>query len=598
MSTESTPPSLCRPVASGRRYLVGMAIVVAFSLLHQFYLQRAYPDALYMDSLRLLGQLQQWRDGQLSTMDFWGQASSHRGFINQFFLWANVSWFQLDVLLSNRLTGAVIAIVALLLTTVFCRDLQRDGQGQGDGLLLGATVVIAGLCFSWAGFELMTLDLGLPLWTKNLCFLIYFMVHGSLLQARFRRPWLWILLLLLLGPLIILIVGMGWNYAFIGSIVGVQLLAWLPRWRSEGCWLGVLPVAALLVAMAVYMASGSVVDAAVKGGGLEFSAELVALPLYAIGSTLGNPEALLGTSRPLWILAVAGALLLLVGVGALARWLWRGAPGSWLPLYLVLYAGLMAASVSLARGADGPGAVMASRYYMDLMLGLIGILWLAIREVKACSDVRRSLAVYPIWALLLCVAIGHIKTYRNEWSAGPYRGLNFKEMNLVTLQGVPDEVGASLLQSPLAHARRGAAVMRAHQLGVFSGMDKDDCSSSDVSFGSGWNLLEAHGRWSTDEAELVLPPCACDFFVDVYLPDSLPQRTLHIQNEIGMVQEVLVAPGQSKRVDLGRASAIGRVLLKVSPVTIPSRDQAGSGDLRTLGVLAGDVTVSCPLPAH
>lgn len=581
-----------------RLQLAGMTMILVLSALHQWLLGRVHPDALYMDSLRLLFQMQQWLDGQLPTLEFWGQASSHRGFVNQLFLLGNIRLFNLDVLLANRLTGGVVTAVAVILVTAWCRDASRR-RGETLGVVeLAVALAIAALCFSWAGSELFTLDLGLPLWTKNLAFVLYFVVHARLVEQNGMRPLAWIIALSLAGPVIVLIMGMGWNYAFLGAVLGMQLLAFVGRWQAPGRWQALVPSTLLLVAMLGYLASGSITDAAVKGGGLATSAQVPLLLLYSVGSTLGNTDALLWGGRPLGWLAVAGFGVVVAGVVAGGAWLRRGAPGSRLPLYLVIYAGLVAASVALARGADGPAAVIASRYYMDFLLGLVGVIWLAAREVRARGVTLSSPAGLAFAALLLVVGMGQAWTSAYEWRVGPARSGAFAAMNRALLHSVPDEAAAALLQSPLSHAREGAQVMRSQRLAMFATLPPDPCQASDIAYLAGWNAAEPHGRWSEGHATLKLPACACEFIASISVPASLGPRTVSIRGPHVADQTFVVPSGGAFQASLGSGSGDADVQLSISPTTVPSQAHAGSGDGRTLGVLVSGVAAMCPLPGQ
>ena len=177
---------LVASVRDGRRrsLFVAACATLLFAVLHQVMVGRAHPDALYMDSLRLLYQVQEWQQGRMSFVELWGLGSAHRGFINPLALMANVRFFSLDVMLANRLTGGIVASVAFVLAYAFNR--QVAGRGR-PWVQPGVSLLIAAACFSWAGFELFTLDLGLPLWTKNLCFVLFFAAHGAWLAGPLIR---------------------------------------------------------------------------------------------------------------------------------------------------------------------------------------------------------------------------------------------------------------------------------------------------------------------------------------------------------------------------------------------------------------------------
>lgn len=575
--------------------IAGLLAVLFFACVHQVYLSRTHPDALYMDSLRLLAQLNQWQAGTLSTLDFWGQGSSHRGFVNQLFLLANVSLFDLDVLLFNRLTGLVIAAVSLILVLAWCGDNRRTNGSRIDALTtVGVSVAIAGLCHSWAGFELFTLDLGLPLWVKNLCFVGFFCMHALLLSGQSRWPVVWSIALAVLAPVVVLVVGMGWNFAFIGAVIAMQLLAFMPAWRAVGRWQGVLPSASLVASLVLYLASGSVTHTPGNADVVSLGSETPLIALYALGSTLGNP-AMITLRLPVWSIALGGACMLVGGTWASIAWLRRGAPGSRLPLYLILYGALVAVSVTLARGAAGPGGVMASRYYMDLVLGLIGVVWLVVRELRTLDRPRTATTL--VWAMLVVIGLSHLGTYYFEWRAAPYRALAFADMNRALLSSVPNEDAAALLQSPLAHARQGVEVMRTRQLSVYVGHPEMRCSGAEVQYMEGWRRPEVQGRWLNTEGSLVLPAsCACDFVADFYVPQSFLARRIEVRREGSAATQWTLLPGRTTSVELGRAGTRLPVVLLASPA--PEQTPAGAGNAEdpSMGALLTSYAVRCAVP--
>lgn len=576
--------------------VAGLLAVLFFACLHQIYLIRTHPDALYMDSLRLLSQLNQWEAGALSTLDFWGQGSSHRGFINQLFLLANVSLFDLDVLLFNRLTGLVIAGVSLILVLAWCSDNRRHQGSRIDAVTTaGVSITIAGLCHSWAGFELFTLDLGLPLWVKNLTFVAFFCTHAWLLSGTSRRPLLWSLVLALVAPMVVLIVGMGWNFAFIGAVIALQLLAFIAPWRAAGRWQGVLPSISLLVSMALYLASGTVTHTPGNSDVVSLNSDTPLIALYAMGATLGNP-AMITLRLPAWFIALGGGCMVFAGAFASIAWLRRGAPGSRLPLYLITYGALVAVSVTLARGAVGPGGVMASRYYMDVVLGLIGVVWLVVRELRAMERPRTATGL--VWGMLAVIGLSHLGTYYYEWRAAPYRALAFADMNRALLNSVPNEDKAALLQAPLAHARQGVEVMRARQLSVYKGHPEMRCSGAEVQYGQGWRRPEVQGRWLNTEGSLTLPTsCSCDVVADFYVPESFHARRIEVQRGGRATGESTLLPGRTTSVDLGAAGGTTPVVLVATPAPQQTPAGAGTADKPEMGALLTSFGVRCAVPS-
>jgi len=603
-----TPIMLPDAAASQRRPLfIACGIVLLLLLLHQVMVTRAAPDALYMDSLRLLRDMDDWQAGRMSLLALWTQGSAHHGLVNQAALLANMQLFSLDVLLVNRFTGAVVAGVALLLLSAFLREPVWRGAGPvriASGARWGVGGLMAALCFSWAGFELFTLDLGFPLWIKNLCFVGFFAGHAAYLSGLGEpgRPWLARgLLLSLAGMFVVLFVGMGWSYAFVVAVLAVtSLFLAIQRRRMplRSRFAALLPAVALVVAVALYVAAGS---AQGEGEGLSrLASDLpnrIWLALHALGAAWIGVEVLPFFGMPLdaaaWLGLLTCGAALWAGIARLRRGLLAG---SLLPLYLLGYGALMAVSVSIARGDGGAAQVMASRYHMDLVLFLFGTLWLCTVELAARGFRPRAPSLV-FAAVCLLVGATLTATMMREWKAAPYRAAAFEAMNRALAMGVPDQAAADLLQSPLEHARAGARLLREHRLAVFAEAPVDDaCAAASITRLEGWNAPEGSAMWMGRSGVLSLPACSCRFVADVYLPDAFPARTLSVTLDGGGVGHFELMPGQSKRVEL-EGGATARVLrAEVSRATTPALDLAGQLDQRELGALWSNLGFACDLP--
>lgn len=584
-------------------------IVLALALVHQLYLTRAQPDAPYMDTLRVLHQLEQWHAGDMSLLELWGQNSSHRGLINQALLAANVEWFSLDVFLANRLTGLVMLLMALLLVKQASDDLRRIPNAGLSNMLLRLLVpgLIAVLVFSWAGFEVLTLDLGLPLWLKNFFIVAYCSIHARYLADAVagRVPARWrVILLSLLPMLLLLLVTMGWSYAFAGAVLAVHMLGMWLAWQRQrrlprGFWQ--IP-AAFAFALALYLLPGQGIgDGVSLSGSLELVPHALALLPYALSSAWMGLETAQAHHVPMWVLQLAGMATILGGVAGLASRLRRDPfDGSLLPYYLIIYSGLTALSVGIARGEAGPEQVMASRYYMDLMLGLIGAVWISAREYTSLRTSRYRVAVLLtlLWTGSIFVMQG--MTYQREWRAAPYRAASFVAMNNALIAGVPDEAAARLLQAPLAHARQGVVVMRRRGLGVM-GADRAaaqtvECDIGAIRQAKGWHVREGASIWMSKRASLMIPRCKCPFTTTLYLPADFPPRILEVTDATasGQTARFALRPGTTMTLALGTSAADRLLELRVSAVTVPASDLPGGIDQRALGALWSAPAYACP----
>jgi hypothetical protein len=575
----------------------GLVLIVCLAglAMHVLYIQRVMPDAVYMDSLRLLDQLELWLAGKMSFYDFWSQHGAHRGFVNQLALWANVSFFSYDPLLANRATGVVIAIVAGIIGMAYLGDRSADGD-RPDRITLApavcVAVVITALLYSGAGYELLTLDLGLPLWTKNLAVVAWLSAYARVVAtdmapvADGRPHTLAVVGLVVTAPLIVLVFTMGWSYAFAGGGLvgyGYALVSAWSRGSRAGTWRSLLPAVALLVSIGLYVATGGVIDSAASNLGAGSLASALLLVPYAWGAAWLNPW-LAGTyGVPLviaWFLGLATFILFV----ALALRLLRTLPGRVVSLALMLggYGLLTGVAVSVARGGVGPEGAMASRYYMDVVMlpiGVIGLWWVTRQQQRGRRYWNAAGAVF-IAGLLLSTAI----VDRLEWKTAPYRALIFASMNDAVRLGIPDANAAARVPAPMGDARRGAAALWSHHLGVFAHTEGSSpaCNAPALA-GHGWYEGDNQGAWSADDATLEVAPCGCSLSFAAYVPGYFPERTVSVEVDGKPFASVLLEPGKGGAFTLPPGSQKRTLHLHLSAATVPHAEDPAQADMRSLG---------------
>lgn len=590
-----------------RWILFGGTLLLAFLAMHQVYVSRAHPDAVFIDTLRIVYQWDQWREGDLSLYEYWSQNSAaHRGFVNQAFLIANIELFSLNEILVNRLTGVMLAIMSAVLIWVFCRSTKPTTSSLTMDRILAIAVgclLMVTMVFGWAGFEVLTQDLGLSLWFKNLCFLLYFCAHSRLLTAGGVGNGAYVALSIA-GFVIVFMVGMGWNFAFVGSVTAVHLGAALLASLLEGPRpprAALLVTASLFIALLLYIATGiRYEDDTVSSTSIVRDVPAILVMTFAaIGAAWAGGETAsvigwLPSMRP--YLGVISVVLCLLGI------FWRLRRGlftrSLVPLYMIAYGGLVAASVSIARGhMDGQEAVAASRYYMDVVFLHIGMVWLLVEQfVHAPNGSRRLVSIILLFvtAVLLC---GQILTYATEWKIAPYRRANFERMNEYLLSGVPDQEAAVLLQAPIHHARLGSEVMRKHKLSIFKNAPVQTCGPDAIKALSGWHGRETSGRWLSSSGRIRVPACECPFVLEFYLPDSFSSRIMSIVDGEGQTKEIELLPGAMVDFTVAASNDPHTLSFTMSATTLPSRDIQGSSDLRKLGALWTNTFYACPVSA-
>ena len=570
--------------------------------MHAAYIMRAGADAVYMDTLRLLWQWSEFRLGRLPLVEWWGQnGSPHSGLLFQAVLAANASWFGLDTLLANRLTGVVIASVVLLLSVAYILDIKRSGNVPPAMLAVLVVVTTAMLCFSLSGFELLTLDLGLGLWLKNALIFLLFLAHAETLRGK--EPGKRVTAALsVYGALVILLCAMGWSYAVVGAVVGVQSLHHLMLRTWPTLRQAALPVSLVSVLLGVGIGKRLYFGHADEAG-LELGTDTVRQWLLSLASTFINGETAARLELPSLLLAALGALLALGFVAAsVIRVMDRRA--SLMPVHLIAYASLCALSFVLARGALGDESVMASRYHMDVFPGLVGLLWIASMGAQCVVRLPRWVPSALVVTLVSITIVFQARQASIEWSIAPYRNTAFDAMNQALRDGVPNDAAASLLQAPIEHARHATAVMRRDRLAVFRDAPAAPgpmACSVEWHVGEGWYAREQGGTWSSARAVLDVPACGCAYRVDIHLPADYSPRSVTLTNDAsspGMAVATLeLVPGSTMPLVIPASANARRYVLVSSRTTIPAQEGLNQ-DVRALGVYMGQPSVSCPPAAH
>lgn len=572
--------------------LVPIVAALFFLALYETYVTRAHPDAVYMDTLRVVYHLDQWSKGRLSLLTLWGFGHEHQGLINQFFVMANIKLFSLNVLLASRLTGIVIFALALTVLATFCHTLRgmRVRSRSGETLaIVAVAVIITAVCFSWAGWELITINLGLSQWVKNLSFVLFFVAHARYMAlGSAQRPLLVRGIALgLTGAFIVLFIAMGWSYAFVGAVVFVYAFVILRRFVKREALLttaSFVPLALTVAAQVVYViASASGVRPTGPYAKFAGLGSVPSLMLYAIGSGTVGQEALQQYSIRLVAAACMGAFAALAALILLYRRLRRDGSGSTVPLYLMAYGALMAFSVSIARGNAGAADVMASRYYPDLMLFYVGLIWLWCEDVTVTNGRARIGSASFLCLLLLAVVAGQALTYVREWGVAPYRAMAFRSMNQALWEGVPNAAAARLLQAPQVYARLGDQIMREEHLALYAKLPAGACDPADVQFLGGWYPRESGGTWMGKTSFLRLPTCHCNFVASVFVPQQFGSRSMTIASG-RYRQRVALHGGATTTVRVPPSRDARLLQISVSRTTVPATlEGAHDEDQRNLG---------------
>lgn len=579
-------------------WTISLIVILLLASAHQYYLSVVQPDVPYMDTLRLIFQLDDWQTGNSTLYQLWADHAAHRGLIMETLLLANMELFGLDIALANRLTGIVILACSAFLVSVFLRDRSNAATrayARADWLVLTTTAILLGaLGFGLSGFELLTLDLGLPQWFKNLVFLSCFWLHGALLTSPSRKR---AIALSLFMPIIVLLIGMGWSYAFVAAIFVVHGLAQAARARNGASYEAYvyLPLLSAAISIALYLFGGPPGEAegsALSAIGKMFPS-LLALPFYSVGSGFIGIETASQLHVDLRLLLIPGVgCTALAAYGLLQRWRRGMTSASLLPVYAMAYGAAFIASIAVSRGNDGVSAVMASRYYMEVILFIAGSVWLLAEDIVVSPHPARwTYGAY--FTLAIGLAGGYALSGYREWQVAPYRAAIFDDMRAGLRIGTPDSDTANLLQSPLPHAKKGVSVMIRRKLAMFHDARVGGCTG-DFGYLDGWHTPEPTGTWTKKKATLLVPPCSCETVLSLYLPEPLTKRELTVQDSKGRISlKAWMIPGETLSVRLPGSNTQSTHRLSYSRATIPSTDIPGQQDTRELGALMTGNSYAC-----
>lgn len=596
----ATPSLIAMQARRNTRYILVVSALSStfFFLFHQMYVSIVHPDVLYMDSLRHLFKIDRWEYGHLQIFDVWNDSPVHKGLIMQAFLLANVELFDLDALLANRLTGAAILLCCLFTLRIFWKDNKNlPFQSITASLVTCAFAAITpAIYYGLAGFEVMTLDMGLPLWTKNLMFLIFFALSSNFLRNK-SNNYFSCAVLCVFSAAIIFFAGMGWSYPFALSVAGLQLLYQWSEFSQKRVFISIKSVPAIFVLFCTFlytMIGNSSGQGATNAHATGFSADILLLPFYSLGSSTIGVEVASTQHGAIHCAMLVGILIVILathGIYARAR---RGlTTGSLVPIYMIGYGFSMALATALARGSIGAEGVMASRYYMDVILTLIGTLWLLAEAVIRGNDSKRINTIsYGI--LVACCITGHVDTTLHEWRIAPFRRAAFAELRDITRRGVIGENEARLLQSPQDYAQKAVSIMHRRRLSVFGELPTGEKCAKGTEFGKSWHAKESNGMWMGKRASIMIAPCDCPFRTTAYLPTTFASRDLLItESPANSTNLIRITSGKTVSIVIPASTTSTFVEFEVSKTTLPARDIPGQADQRELGVFFGLPNYDC-----
>jgi len=559
---------------------------IIFLSSYLIYMFKLHPEVAYMDSLRFLAYFKNSIEGTSSLITTWNQGE-HHGLLPQILVFLNAKYFGYKVFLSTLLSGIVLSATAIVIAVEQFRTIGNDSKLTLLGLLFFTYLAL----FSFANWELYALDVGVTLFIKNFLFILYWIFIDRAMRSS-NPSWYLQLGLMISGPIIILLVAFGWSYAFF--ITAIFCFFWnrTPSYESKKLRKKTLVI--LLISIFSYIFLGNIFG--LSGGsfrptGIDPSLYnfITAVP-FAISSIFIGSESLGRLGLPLSILVCMTILLVAVSSYLIARALFKKAPLPTVPFALMIYASFHAIAVSWARGRYVPEFAAAPRYYTDLSLLIIGVLWAAIVQLnyQKESEKKSSPLLYVTCLIAVIFLIGQLYTNYDEWLKAPYRNAVFMKMKEVTLKGVDTQEEAALLQQPLTSARLAARIQREFNIGPFSEL-KLTCSAPELLSGS----LVGSGNidWIGKETYFIIKKCSDELELQVYLPESWTSRKLTLSIDGVSYPDININPGLNVvHLNVPQKSNYLNLHLSVSKLTLPIDVNMGSTDSRELGVVIKSIS--------
>ncbi|PJK14675.1 hypothetical protein CO613_04125 [Lysobacteraceae bacterium NML07-0707] len=564
------------PVASLLLFLAFSVAVCVFY--HHGYVGIVTPDVAYMDTLRLITYYDEMERGNISIRDVWA-TGAHRGLIAQFILNSNVEIFNLDILLANLASGWVICATAIMIAIVYTLGGEDKIRMRLRDLLFFLILLIS--MYSLASFEVMTLDFGLTLFLKNIIFISYFIFLAfSLRQESVGLGYP--LLAGLLSLPIILLVGMGWSYAFV--LACVFMLALFFRKGGGRPLRALIPGAFIILSIALYVFLGNGVGVSSGGHGVSGDGWMFnSIKSFVLGffSVFWGVEVSQSIGVPEYFCYFGGGVLFLLCSILLIRAVLDHRREVFFPYVIMVYGIGCIFSIAISRGASDPSLSQASRYFMDYVLVFIGASWVVLNKMGKEEGPGWRL-VQVLWGMcVILFFVGQGVTQFHEWQKAPYRAYSFDAMRQAALAGEVDANVVSIFQGHNVDSVRSAFdIQRKRRLSIFSGIRNISCDESPFSFGKGWFAEEPGGRWMSAESELKTAGCLERISLYFYHPENLAERELLVLDSDGseLARHLLIHGSSEFKLDIGKKQ--GSIYFRIYPVpeVVP-----GSPDKRVLG---------------
>lgn len=374
------------------------------------------------------------------------------------------------------ISGAILrAILAVFMAWILLRE-TKGTEDTGSRLFAwtcAAAIVIMSL--NPNQWELVIEPFTLTMAIRICCFFGAFLMTERLLQGildkAYRMQILSVLLLAFVSAFIAVLLSGAYIVAFLGAISGAFLVfCVINRKEIRPKHIPLMAIWGMTVMACLIFYITSMPGGSIPGVHASIAEYLKGFMIY-IGTAV-VPQNLCETTLTPFL--IVGIIICAVTVYLLIVYFRKRKDKiNYIPLLLIAYAAINGAVIAYGRvNLYGAGTMASSRYTVESIIGLIGVVWLGILcyPMPVKGIVRKVI----LWACVIAVFVGLAGCYKTEGEIAIYRAAyqdGMKEKMLTINQCTDDEL--NVFQESPEYTRTMTAFFQKYNLSVFETVNRD-----------------------------------------------------------------------------------------------------------------------------
>lgn len=468
-----------------------IAIILAVSIIGfiflLYYILTARPIVPYMDAISFITYYGKfWHENFFNIFKNW-QYGQQSGLVDQVTTYLNIKFFSLNSLFFVTLNALLISIIFYAISVQIIKN--ESSNAIRPFLLLGIFLTV----FSLNGWELLLLDFGGGEILRNLFYLITALfIYSSIISRAYddklpKSSSLFIYTLLLIFTILLIGTGEVWAFATTIFITILLFQPWSHLKRGLMLTYGLISLLPLII-LYIYHYLSTI--SSNNFGGMNFSISNIILQLpMAFASAMIDLDTVNKYHIQIAILFFCGIFLIISYLYSLILIvvLKEDKRKYFIPIFISLYGILTGISIVIARGSIPGQSVMASRYYINYMFFVIGLLWILYLLITTNKDLNKEnnfnqillikiLASKNIRRILFFVTFfliifSQILSIETEIQIAPYRAYNYLKMGKVYCKGynnISEEDSVFLQTRNKNFANQATYYMELYKLGPYS----------------------------------------------------------------------------------------------------------------------------------